>query len=108
MSPRARLAILYGSVLFAASAVLLAIPNLFAGTKVRAQAPRQQPGAAATGTEHVTDVHRFLTASLIALAVMLVVSIAHGWLLAGRLLRRRAVRELAAAQESSYRIGRRW
>jgi uncharacterized membrane protein YciS (DUF1049 family) len=51
-------------------------------------------------------VHRFVAASLSALAVMFVVSIALGWLLSGQLLRRRAIRELSAAHETnSYRAG---
>ncbi|MGZ6273729.1 MAG: sensor histidine kinase [Candidatus Limnocylindrales bacterium] len=92
---RVRLAILYGAVFFTSSAVLLAIPNLFAGIKVQARAPGD--GSVPVATQHVSDVHRFLTASLIALAVMLVVSIALGWLLAGRLLR--PVRKITAAAQ---------
>jgi signal transduction histidine kinase len=84
---RVRLALLYGAAFFASSAVLLAIPNLFAGTKVHARAPGEQSAAAPVTNQHVADVHRFLTASLVALAVMFVVSIALGCLLSGRLLR---------------------
>jgi fructose-specific phosphotransferase system IIC component len=105
VTPRARLAILYGAVLFAASAVLVAIPNLFAGTKIHAAAPSQASGAEPAATQHVADVHRFLTASLIALGVMLVVSIAFGWFLSGRSLRRRAARAPSTASESNYGPG---
>jgi signal transduction histidine kinase len=84
---RVRLALLYGAVFFASSAVLLAIPNLFAGTKVHGRAPGEQSGAVPVTTQHVADVHRFLTASLVALVVTFVASIALGWLLSGRLLR---------------------
>jgi signal transduction histidine kinase len=84
---RVRLALLYGAAFFASSAVLLAIPNLFAGTKVHARSPGEQSAAAPVTTQHVADVHRFLTASLVGLAVMFVVSIALGWLLSGRALR---------------------
>jgi signal transduction histidine kinase len=94
---RVRLALLYGAAFFASSAVLLAIPNLFAGTKVHARAPGGQSGGAPVATQHVADVHRFLTASLIALAVMFVVSIALGWLLSGRGLR--PVRKITAAAQ---------
>jgi len=121
---RVRLTALYGILFFVSGAVLLAIasgvaverssssqavpaPNqaMPGSTLARAQARIQvlqaqlqnlqsQP-ASPPGQDRLT--HQLLIASLIALAIMTVISVALGWLVAGRALR--PVREMTAAAQ---------
>ena len=87
-----RLAVLFFAVFLASGAVLLAVTvavwqsrtGNVAATAVPAPAGRNP----ATGiTQHGSDRHQLLIASAIALAIMAGVSLAVGWLVAGRFLR---------------------
>ncbi len=122
---RARLTAMYGILFLASGAVLLAIasgvtvvnsahaqvspaaPNqavpgsALARAQARIQALQSQlqnahsQGASQPGQDRLP--HQLLIASLIALAIMTVISIALGWLVAGRALR--PVREMTAAAQ---------
>ena len=88
---RLQLALAYAT-LFAGSAILLlAIPFLRFRNTVHAGAPGSAPAALQQGA----DVHRQITGSLLALAIAVLLSLALGWLMAGRLLR--PVRAITAA-----------
>jgi signal transduction histidine kinase len=87
---RGRLAVLYGGVFLASGVALLAIiyasvartPN---GTTV--QASPGPHGSQLALQQHSLDLHALFVGSSIALAAMTAVSVAAGWLLAGRVLR---------------------
>jgi signal transduction histidine kinase len=88
---RGRLAVLYGGVFLASGAVLLAIiyvpvDNAPTGTAVQAS-PGPHGSQLTQQQQHSLDLHALLVGSGLALAVMTVVSVAAGWLLAGRVLR---------------------
>jgi signal transduction histidine kinase len=111
---RLRLTLLYGGMFFVCGAALLAIAYLltshFSGTvrQVSHQAPvrsarsASEPGAPLPPlpslvrlerqaqhdlvAQHSSDLHQLLVWSLVALAVMGVVSLATGWIAAGRIL----------------------
>ncbi len=91
---RMRLAVLYGGLFLVCGAALLAIPNLFVGTKETVAASVLRPGPSGPGpgstladSQHGRDVEQFVHGSIVALAVLVLVSVALGWLLSGRLLR---------------------
>jgi signal transduction histidine kinase len=104
-SVRARLALLYGVLFLMCGAVLLAISNgLGSGwSDTRAVPAGAVPGPAAGRQQaladavHVAVSHRFLLASLLAFAVMAVLSVLLGWLVAGRVLR--PLRQMTAATQ---------
>jgi signal transduction histidine kinase len=105
---RQRLTLLYGGLFFACGAALLAITYLLVdrtfprvnqktpvpgGPQSRpvthgGRPPRPlSPGATAALDAQRADLHRLLVVSAIALAVMVIVSLALGWVVAGRVLR---------------------
>ncbi len=85
---RLRLAVLYGAVFCASGAALLAIPNVFVGSRSSVRAPGPSSSAiAAAASQHGRDLDHFVTGSIAALAVMVLLSVVLGWLLSGRLLR---------------------
>jgi len=92
---RVRLAVLFCAVFLASGAVLLAVTvavwqgntgNLTAHAVPVSGASPQNPGNGVT-TQHSSDKHQLLFAAAIGLAVMSGVSLAAGWLVAGRFLR---------------------
>ena len=97
---RVRLALSYWGVFAASGAVLLAVTvALWQGaTTTTAHVPGPAAGGAPPGgvtTVHGSDLTQLLTVAGIALAIMVVVSIAFGWLVAGRFLQ--PVRAITAA-----------
>jgi signal transduction histidine kinase len=86
-SVRMRLTILYFALFVASAVVLLGITNGVGSTSSSAVAPLpgQQPPPPSTHKE--TIPHQYLLGSAIALGVMAVVSLAVGWIAAGRILR---------------------
>jgi signal transduction histidine kinase len=92
---RGRLAALYGGVFLASGAALLAIIYVLVDNDGSASsdpdfqaAPGPQGGSSQpVMQQHSLDLHALLVGSDIALATMTVVSVAAGWLLAGRVLR---------------------
>jgi signal transduction histidine kinase len=100
---RLRLTLLYGGVFVLSGAALVAISyvlinNRFHNFKTTTGGPLEpsSPGGPVVSAPHAvadsiraqqnSDLHQFLLQSLIALAVMAVVSVLLGWLLAGRAL----------------------
>jgi signal transduction histidine kinase len=82
-SLRIQLTLLYAGPFIVSGMALLTIP--FLGIKVTEHA---EPGAVAHPVAHQdTAVHRVLIGSTIGLIIMIVVSFALGWLIAGRFLR---------------------
>jgi signal transduction histidine kinase len=92
---RARLALLYAGAFLGSGVLLLAIPAGFvhSGSSSSAAVSQEQGGVAPTpgngiaSTQHATDVHNLVIGSVVALAVLVVLSFVLGWVLAGRLLR---------------------
>lgn len=104
---RGRLTALYGSLFLASGAVLLAITYLLVehtfpvesqkstgtgGNQIAGAIPNARPPNPADPTTLANqlrgqDLHHLLVDSTIALAIMVVISIALGWLVAGRVLR---------------------
>jgi signal transduction histidine kinase len=85
-----RLALLYGGLFFVSGAALLAIPAAFVGSRESVSAPVGQPrpiGPSLADSQHGRDVEQYMSAAVVALAVMVLLSVALGWLLSGRLLR---------------------
>jgi signal transduction histidine kinase len=88
---RMRLALLYGGLFFASSAALLAIADVPLLT-VRHSSPVRgenllAPGSAITSQQSGTNLQQLAIYSGAALAIMAVLSIPLGWLIAGRVLR---------------------
>jgi signal transduction histidine kinase len=86
-SLQARLALSYAAGIFAAGILVLAVATLpLAGlqstVEVNSSAPR-----GITGTGSGIDPHQLLIGSAVAIAVLVPVSLAAGWLVAGRFLR---------------------
>jgi signal transduction histidine kinase len=79
---RTQLTLLYAVPFFISGTLLLAVP--LAGVRESVHAG---PDGVLTPTVPATDVHRVFTNSAIGLAVMAVVSLGIGWLIAGRFLR---------------------
>lgn len=110
---RLRLTLLYGGLFFAAGAGLLAVVYLLAehtgsvlverskyGHPVIATSPPRHlagPGQDLAAHQRAADLYHLLVNSGIALAIMAVVALALGWLIAGRVLR--PLRAITAATE---------
>lgn len=91
-SVRRRLTALYSGLFLLCGAGLLAITYLLVdhATAIHAIATRSPGGAPARGAvvhTHLVDLHQLLAQSGVALAIMTVVSVVLGWLVAGRVLR---------------------
>jgi signal transduction histidine kinase len=89
---RVRLAVLFFAVFLASGAVLLAVTVAVwqgrTGGVAATAVPVPAGQSPATGiTQHSSDRHQLLIASAIALAIMAGLSLAVGWLVAGRFLR---------------------
>jgi signal transduction histidine kinase len=90
---RGRLALLYAGVFFISGLVLLAIPAGFVhgSSSSVSVAPGPSgsisPGVVVARSQHSTDVHNLIVGSLFALVLLVFVSAALGWIVAGRLLR---------------------
>jgi signal transduction histidine kinase len=90
---RVRLAMLYAGVFFASGLVLLAIPAAFVriGSSSRAVSSglrdASPPSVGIARSQHSIDVHNLVVGSLLALALLVLVSAVLGWAVAGRLLR---------------------
>jgi len=94
---RMRLTVLYCALFVLSAVVLLAIAYGLGSIGGVATEPRSFGGTAADGSAHHLDAwvvsaytsasHQFLVGSAIALGVMAVVSVAAGWVIAGRVLR---------------------
>ncbi|MEU3735353.1 HAMP domain-containing sensor histidine kinase [Streptomyces sp. NPDC033538] len=86
-SLQARLALFYAAGILVAGIVVLAIVILpLVGIQSTVPAPSQGPGAI-TGTGHGIGPHHLLVGSTVALALLVPVSLAVGWFVAGRFLR---------------------
>ena len=104
-SVRLRLTALYGALFLVCGTGLLAITYLLVSraTAIHAVNVRLSGGQPAHGAvvhTHLVDLHQLLVQSAIALAIMTVVSIALGWVVAGRVL----VARLDAAFEAQRRF----
>ena len=93
---RGRLTLLYGALFLACGAALLGLTYLLvdrtfpSGNSSGGGAHPSQPlrlAATAARDAQQADLHRLLVVSIVALAVMVVVSLALGWVVAGRVLR---------------------
>jgi signal transduction histidine kinase len=119
---RLRLTLLYGSLFLVSGAALLAVTyglvvQAFTGsTAGNALCRTAHSGCHLIGAgqaramalqEHAAVLHELLTRSEIALALMTVVSIALGWLVAGRVLRPLRTITAAARQISAASLGER-
>lgn len=89
-SLQARLALLYGFCFVLSGAVLLAFVDLpLLTVRNTVPGPGQNPhtsAGASSGPQYDTNLHQILAYSVIALAVMVVLSLPLGWLIAGRAL----------------------
>lgn len=87
---RLRLTALYGALFLLSGTGLLAITYLLVSRATAIDAVAvSSPGGAAHGAvshTHLVDLHQLLVQSGVALAIMTAVSVALGWVLAGRLL----------------------
>ena len=91
-SVRLRLTALYGGLFLACGTGLLAITYVLvsratAVTAVTTHSPGGPPASAVKHT-HLVDLHQLIVQSGIALAIMTVLSVAVGWIVAGRVLAR--------------------
>jgi signal transduction histidine kinase len=100
---RTRLTLLYAGPFFVSGAVLLAIPILQASQTV----PAGGQGDPGRGAPTDIDLSQVFTASAIGLAVMFVVSVALGWLVAGRFLRPLRTMTATARDISASNLNRR-
>ncbi len=113
---RLRLALLYGGVLLFIGAILVAILFGF-GSSARSIAvhPHAQPGSPASTLvvpeivhrQHVADVNRLLSASLVVLVLTALAASLIGWLLAGRVLRPLAQMTATARNISAHNLSER-
>ena len=87
---RMRLALLYGGLFFVSGAALLAIADVpLLTVRHSVAAPGQRalgPGNAVASQQSGTDVHLLAIGSGVALAIMALLAIPLGWLMAGRIL----------------------
>src|SRR6266568_3080151 len=90
---RLRLTLVYGSSFLLSGAALLAITYLLVSRSLPAG-----PVTAGTSAQRAIELNQLLTESGIALAIMTVVSVGLGWLVAGRVLRK--LRTITAAARS--------
>jgi signal transduction histidine kinase len=107
---RGRLAVLYGGVFLASGVALLAIIYASVDNAPDGSAVQARPGPHGSQLvlqQHSLDLHALLVGSSIALAVMTVVSVAAGWLLAGRVLRPIRTMTNMARQISEYDLHQR-
>ena len=88
---RLQLALVYATLFAGSAIVLLTIPFLGFKSAVHAAAPGSAPAAVQQGA----DVQHQIAGSVVALAIAVLLSLAAGWLMAGRLLR--PVRAITAA-----------
>lgn len=89
-SLRARLTLVYAAGIYLAGVVVLAVVTLpFIGMQSTAPGPASAPRAPAaiTGTGQGIGPHQLLVGSVVALVVLVPVSVAAGWFVAGRFLR---------------------
>jgi signal transduction histidine kinase len=93
-SVRARFALLYAAMSFVLGFVLLAIPAGFVHSSSSSEVSVPRPSGVSNAgasvvarSQHSTDVHNLIVGSLVALILLVFVSAALGWFLAGRLLR---------------------
>ena len=93
---RGRLTLLYGGLFLACGAALLGLtyllvdrtfPSVNNGTAGAHPSQALRLAATAARDAQQADLHRLLVVSVVALAVMVVVSLALGWVVAGRVLR---------------------
>ena len=85
---RAQITLLYGGVFVVLVAAVLGVTGLLWGTA--APAPPGTPASAIADTQHIIDVvdlHRLVFGFAIACGVAVVLAVALGWLIAGRVLR---------------------
>jgi signal transduction histidine kinase len=84
---QARLTLVYAAGIFVAGIVVLAVVTVpLAG--VQSAQPARGPGSGAiTGTGHGIGPHQILVGSAVAVAILIPVALAAGWLVAGRFLR---------------------
>jgi signal transduction histidine kinase len=107
---RLRLTALYGALFLACGTALLVITNLLARgwtappVPARGPLPIRRPSGtllrqiqAETARQHAAAMNQLMADSAIALGIMAVVSVALGWLVAGRVLR--PLREMTAATQ---------
>ena len=121
---RLRLTALYGGLFLACGAGLLAITNILArgwpwpalvvgpdggGTGTIQPAPSPLPAwlRAQAAAQHAAALNQLLAESAIALGVMVVVSVALGWIVAGRVLRPLQAMTAAARAISAVDLSRR-
>jgi signal transduction histidine kinase len=108
---RARLAFLYAAVFFASGLVLLAIPAGFvrgsSSVSGVAPGPNGSPRNLVAHSQHSVDLHNLLVGSFFALVLLVFVSGALGWVVAGRLLRPLRTITEAARQISATNLHRR-
>jgi signal transduction histidine kinase len=83
-SVQMRLTLLYAGPFLVSGAALLAVPLL--GAKHTVTAPANVGGVGSTADQRA-DIHVPLLASAVGLAIMVVISLVLGWLVAGRFLR---------------------
>jgi signal transduction histidine kinase len=85
-SLRRQVSLLYAALFFASGVALLVITGA-ALIGVKSTTRVGSGGRASAIAQHGTDVHRVVVGAAVGLAVMVVLSLALGWLIAGRLLR---------------------
>jgi len=82
---RAQVTLLYGGVFVALVAAVLGVTGLIFRTA--AAAAPGTPASAIANTQHIIDLHRLAIGFAIAFAVAVLLALALGWLIAGRVLR---------------------
>jgi signal transduction histidine kinase len=106
---RTRLALLHAGLAFACSVVLLAMVDLplFTASHTTQKPAPGQPTAPATAGQTTSNLPDLLLYSAVALGVLAAVSIALGWLIAGRALRPLHVITLSARTMSANTLNHR-
>jgi signal transduction histidine kinase len=85
---RFELALLYTGVFFVSGLALITVPaSTLSGSRSGVSFPAGSPEHAPAVAQHGSDLERVVIGSGIALAVLVVLSVGLGWLIAGRLLR---------------------
>jgi signal transduction histidine kinase len=100
---RLRLALVYATLFAGSAIVLLTIPLLGYRSTVHAG----PPGSGSAAVQQGVDVHQQFTGSVLALAIAVLLSLALGWLMAGRLLRPLRAITAAAREISASNLHRR-
>ena len=115
---RLRLTLLYSALFIASGAALVAIANVLVsyqlGSPVRVKSTPgsipstpgviHAPPGDSLQVQQAADLHQFLVWSWIALGMMAIVSIALGWLVAGRVLRPVRIMTASARQISEHNL----